>query len=147
VSRVVGVGQHLGVAVRQPEAPVVLRCGGVLDLEEAGDRLLLEPLACVALVDAGALCEPGRRQRAAGQRVVEAEPEAEVHAVELERADRRFEEPPHQRVAPLVGRPGTAHGACLLVSNCAKPYEVCAGPSAVGEGQTTEEATKWPEAS
>ena len=36
------------------------RDGGVDDLEEAGDRLLLEPLARVARIDAGAVGELAR---------------------------------------------------------------------------------------
>jgi hypothetical protein len=68
VRRVAGVGQRLGMAVREPEAPLACRRGCVLHLEQAGDRLLLEPLACVALVDARTLREPGRGHLVAGQR-------------------------------------------------------------------------------
>ena len=106
--RALGVGEHVRVLGREPEAP---RVGGrvrVVDLEEAGDRLLLEPLARVALVDPGRRGELGRRERVGvAQRPVEAEPPAEVDAEELQRADRALEEALDERVAPV--RLGACH--------------------------------------
>ena len=66
----------VGVAV----APVVV------DGDDAGGRLLLEPLAPVAGVDAGARRQLRRRGRAVvGERLVEAEAHAELDGGQLER--------------------------------------------------------------
>ena len=59
VRGVVGVGRARGRARRAARSGARRRVG-VVDLEEAGDRLLLEPLARVARGDAGALGQLGR---------------------------------------------------------------------------------------
>jgi hypothetical protein len=70
--------------------------------------LLLEPLAHVALVGAGARRQLRRGRRAlVGERAVEAELAADVDGGDLERADRRLEEALDKR----VGR-GRLLGGC-----------------------------------
>jgi hypothetical protein len=108
-----GVGQRLGMAGRQGEAPV-------LDLEDAADGLLLEPLVRVARMDTGRLGQLVRRRRAApGERAVEAQPIAEIDAVEVERRARRVEQALGERVAPL--RLGLGQGACRSSCRKARP--------------------------
>ena len=87
--RVVLVDEHAGVVGGQLAAAR----RGVDDVEEAGDGLLLEPLARIARVDAGAVGELLRGQRAVTlERAVEAELDAEVDGEELERAERGAEQ-------------------------------------------------------
>ena len=90
---VLGPRQHAGVLVGQCEAAGLGGGVGVVDVEEAGDGLLLEPLARVARRDAGAARELAGGQRPAlVERAVQAELDAEVDGAELERAERRAEE-------------------------------------------------------
>ena len=108
----------------------------LLQIEDPTRGLLLEPLAGVALVDAGGLGQLGGGQRAAvGQRPVETELVAEVHGQEIERLDTAHEELADERVATLVR--GKA-GASVIVTSFATtgrmrsgPYEV-AGRSGTG---------------
>jgi hypothetical protein len=89
----VPVDQHLGVARRQPIAALVGRGAGVVDLEDAGDRLLLEPFARVALVGAGRGGElGGLRLAVLPQGTVEAEAVAQVDGHDLVGPERRAEE-------------------------------------------------------
>ena len=89
--RVVSVRQ--GVAAR---AGVGRR---VVDVEEAGHGLLLEPFAHIALRGTGPRCEVGRcRSAALSQRAVEAEPSAHVDRRDLQRVDRRIEQAVDERV-------------------------------------------------
>jgi hypothetical protein len=102
VRRALRVGEHIRVLLRQPEAPRLGRRVRIIDLDEAGDGLLLEPLARVALVDARCRGEPtGRERPAVAERQVETEPPADVDAEELQRADRALEEALDERVAPV----------------------------------------------
>ena len=79
-----GQREHPGVGIAL--APVVV------DGDDAGGRLLLEPFARVPGVDAGARRQPRRRGRAVvGERLVEAEAHAELDGGQLERADRGHE--------------------------------------------------------
>ena len=131
VGRALRIGEHVCVLLREPEAP---RLGGgvrVVDLEEAGNGLLLEPLARVALVDPGGRREPAGRQRpGVAQRAVEAEPPADVDAEELQRADRALEESLDERVAPVcVDR---------LSSRSPQLPEPTLAPAAAGDGQPRE---------
>src|SRR5262249_61152475 len=72
---------------------------GVVDGQEAGDGLLLEPLAHVALGGAGAGGElTGRRLPAVGECLVEAEPTTEVDRRDLQGVDGGGEQALHQRV-------------------------------------------------
>ena len=77
---------------------------GVVNLEDAGRGLLLEPLPRIALVHAGGVREATRRERPrVGQRPVEAQPVAEIDAVEIHRAQGRLEEATHERVTSFFG--------------------------------------------
>jgi hypothetical protein len=70
VRRVVGIAQHARMVGRQPVAARL----AVLDVEQARDGLLLEPLDGVARGDAGMARELGRGQRPMlGQGAVQAE--------------------------------------------------------------------------
>ena len=60
---VVGVEQDLGVGLGQPGAAGLGVRGGVLDVQQPGHRLLLQPLAGVAGVDAGPLGQLVDRRR------------------------------------------------------------------------------------
>ena len=81
------------------------------DLEEAGDGLLLEPLAGVARGDAGAVGELVRRERAVAlERAVEAELDAEVDGEQLERAERGAEQALGEGVGAICGFGVGGHG-------------------------------------
>jgi hypothetical protein len=74
VREVGAIRQHRSVLGRQPVGALVGGALGAVDLQEAGHRLLLEPLAGVPDVDSGPLGERGRRERlAAREGVVEAQ--------------------------------------------------------------------------
>ena len=90
------------MALREAELAFQRVGPGVIDLEDAGRRLLLEPLARIALVHAGRLGEAARRERPrVGQSAVEAEPVAEIDPEEVHSAERRLEEATHERVSPF----------------------------------------------
>ncbi len=110
------VEQDLVVAGGQREATLVRRRRRIVDLEDPGRGLLLQPLAGVALVDPGRFGQLLGGQRATlGDGRVEPEPMAQVEAAELEGRDRGVEEPLDERVAALGlgGRLGGGgrHGA------------------------------------
>ena len=93
VRRVVGVDEHPRVVGGERVAAV--RRGGrrVLDLDQAGHSLLLEPLARVSRRDAGRLGELVADERPVLlERTVEAELRPQIHGVELEGAERGAEE-------------------------------------------------------
>ena len=107
VGRVVLVHEHAGVVGGQRAAAR----RRVDDLEEAGDGLLLEPLAGVARCDAGAVGELVRRERAVAlERAVEAELDAEVDGEQLERAERGAEQALGESVGALYGFGVRGHG-------------------------------------
>ena len=88
VVEAVVVGEHLGVRGRQLETPRCRIRGVGGEREDAVGGLLFEPLAGVALGDAGAGSQLGRGRGAArGERAVEAEPVADVDAVGRHRAE------------------------------------------------------------
>jgi hypothetical protein len=94
------LGQDLLVPRRKKEAPPVGFFVLVLDAEDPGRRLLLEPLARVARMDAGRLRQlAGRRRATVSERAVETEPIAQVDAEEIEGRDRGLEEPLNKRIA------------------------------------------------
>jgi hypothetical protein len=99
VRRVVGRGERARVLGVER---VAARFGSgvrVLDVEQAGDGLLLEPLARVARCDAGGAGKPVRGLRAfLDQCPVEAELGAEVDGEQLERAERGAEQALGERV-------------------------------------------------
>ena len=65
----------------------------VVDAEDPGCRLLLEPLARVARIDVRRLRKlAGRRRAAVSERTVEPEPVAQVDAEEIEGRDRGLED-------------------------------------------------------
>ncbi len=90
----VRVEEHGGVFGRQSVPAGALGQGGVVHGEHAGHRLLLEPLSCVPLVDAGGGGQLRRRARlAVRELLVEAEPGAELDVEQLEGAEAGAEEP------------------------------------------------------
>ena len=107
--------QHLGVPGRKRVAPLAGRRGRVVDLEDPGNRLLLQPLARVALGRAGRLGEPGGGEAVAlAERPVVAEAVAQVDGHELVGAEGGSEEALGEGVAlRFVGL--TGHGSSLAV--------------------------------
>ena len=92
------VEQRLVVTRRQCVTPLVV------DLEDAGRRLLLEPLADVALVEARGFGQLlGGRRAAVCECPVEPEAHTEVDGEHVHRAERRAEEPLDESVAPHGG--------------------------------------------
>jgi hypothetical protein len=74
----------------------------LVDAQNARDRLLLGPFACVALVGAGAACQLARSGRTeVDQRLVESQAIAGVHGQDFETLNTRFEQTLYERVAPL----------------------------------------------
>ena len=109
MGEVVGRGQNAAVLRQEAVATLVVRRVGVVDVEQAGDRLLLEPLSGVAGGDAGALGQLVWRQRpVASEGAVEAELGAEVDRVELERSEGGAEQALGERLG-AVGN-GGGHG-------------------------------------
>lgn len=85
------VGEHLGMRPGKTEAHDV---AVVLRGEDAAHGLLLQPLAGVARVHAGASGELVDRQRvAAGQHAVQPEPVADVHGEGLHAVEHLLEDP------------------------------------------------------
>ena len=93
----------------------------VVDGEDAVHRLLLEPLAGVALLGSRALGERGRIERPRfGERAVPAEPVAEVDAEQFERAEGVGEHALREgggRVGGVVGR----GASCAVPSSSTAP--------------------------
>jgi hypothetical protein len=82
-------------------------------------RLLLQPLARVALVDARGLRELRGRERAfVGERPVELEDVAEIDGEQIERADRVHEQALDERVASFGGIGRGCHSENLLWGAC-----------------------------
>jgi hypothetical protein len=72
------------------------------DFQETGDRLLLKPLARVALVDTGRGCQfAGVKQTPIGQHPIQPKALAQVNVEQLQRADQCIEHPPNEGVALL----------------------------------------------
>ncbi len=90
---------------------------GVDHVEDRARRLLLEPLARVALVDPGGARQlGGRRRPALRQRAIQAEPVADVHAAQVEGSDRCPEQPLDKSVPARLLGVGAGH-CRLLRSN------------------------------
>jgi hypothetical protein len=88
VVEVLLVDEHGAVCGRQPVAALARLGSRIVDGQEPGNGLLLEPLAHVTLGRAGADGElPWRRVAAVGERPVEAEPGAYVDGSNLLRGD------------------------------------------------------------
>jgi hypothetical protein len=86
-------GEHARVLGGESVAAHFGGGAGIVDLEEAGDGLLLEPLVRVAWRDAGGAGQLVRGPRAVlDQGSVEAELGAEVDGEQLERAERGAEQ-------------------------------------------------------
>ena len=100
------------MAGREAVAALVGAAAAVLDLEDAADGLLLQPLADVALVAPAAAASSGGVAGAAGERGVEPEPVAEVDGVEVVEPEDGLEEALDERIAP-VGLGARGHGATL----------------------------------
>ena len=82
-----------------------LRVGArIVDIDDAADGLVLEPLAGVPHMDAGTLGEVGRRRGPAiGEGLVQTEALAEVDRLEVERPEGGLEQASRQRVATSLG--------------------------------------------
>ncbi len=99
-AQAVGIEEGLGVAGREREAADVGFGGRVIDLEDAGRGLLLQPFAGVPGVGAGRLRELGRGHRAVvRERLVEPELEAELRCEQVPRAERGLEQATGERIA------------------------------------------------
>ncbi|HVL92599.1 MAG TPA: hypothetical protein VM264_04575 [Acidimicrobiales bacterium] len=119
----VGDGERLDVSGRKREAALAGRVVVALHVEDAGHRLLLEPLLRVAAFDARRRSQPVDRHRPrGGQRHVQAQAPTQVDAQQLERPDRRLEEPLDQggggasavdAVSTACDRPGLGAGRHL----------------------------------
>src|SRR4051794_19450423 len=91
------VNENVGVCVRQREPSLGGGLGHVIDLDDAGDRLLLEPLLRIPLGDACASGEISWRYRSgAGQLLVQAEPDAKLDICEFHRRQAGHEQLPRK---------------------------------------------------
>jgi hypothetical protein len=96
--------EDLVVAGGHDVAAFGVRGAAVLHLEDAGHRLLLQPLARVSLVYAGQARQLGGRRRAPVRECsVHPEPIAQVHAEKIQSPQRAAEEPLDQLVTTNVG--------------------------------------------
>ena len=95
------VEQGLVVSGRERVPPPSRLCARIIDVEDSGRGLLLEPLADVPLVRACTLGELGRRRVAFGQGAVQAEPAPDVHREHVPGAEGRLEKAFDQGVAPF----------------------------------------------
>ena len=92
------------MGVAQPVAPLVRTDRRVEHVDQAGDGLLLEPLAGVARVRAARGGDLGDVERAATvQQVVEAELVADVDREDVEGAEQRGEHPVRESAGRLLG--------------------------------------------
>ena len=132
VGQVVGVDEHAAWSGGDARSGASRRRRAAsVDVEEAGDGLLLEPLARVARVDAGGVGQLAGGDRAVAlDRAVEAEPRAEVHGEELQRAQRGAEQALDEGVA-AVGGGVYGHGQISLEGTAARPARLPGGRSIV----------------
>ena len=92
------------MGVAQPVAPLVRTDRRVKDVDQAGDGLLLEPLAGIARVRAARGGDLGDVEWAATvQQVVEAELVADVDREDVEGAEQRGEHPVRESAGRLLG--------------------------------------------
>jgi len=103
------------VGLGQPVAASPGVGGRVLDVQQPGHGLLLQPLAGVAGVEAGPLGQLGNGRRPlVPQGLVQVQPQAQPDTCQLERPDHALEQPVGQGVASpgLVRgrRAGGGHG-------------------------------------
>jgi hypothetical protein len=88
------------VAAREAVAAVARVGFGAVDLEDAGDRLLLEPLPRVPLVGPGRARNLRRRRLTRlGKRPVQAQALPQVDGQNLERAERSGRKPLGERIS------------------------------------------------
>ncbi len=90
--------QNFPVAVRQRVSSLLLAGVRIVDGEDAGHRLLFEPLPNVPPRGPGGGGQLACRLRPARERGIQAESLADVERREVEGAKRRVEQPPDQRV-------------------------------------------------
>ena len=103
----VPVQQRLAVLGGHRVAARVRRRRGVVDRQHAGDGLLLEPLARVALVHAGAGRQLGAGAGAVGvERRVQPQARADVHGGQLQAAEERLESALDEGLRPDRGGGG-----------------------------------------
>ena len=107
VGGIVDVDQGAHVVGWQREAALLGRSARLVDDQVGRHRLLFQPFAGVAVVNAGRVCELGGGQWASvGESCVEAESSADVHAVHLERSGHALHEAFVQ---------GDSHGDLLIL--------------------------------
>jgi hypothetical protein len=112
----VGVQEHLGVAGGQPVAALLGRAGRVVAGEVAGGGLLLEPLVGVAGANAGVGGDFGLvGDSEVGERVVEPELQAQIHAQGLQRVGGVVDQPLGERLT-RVEVDGGGHGSSLAAT-------------------------------
>ena len=100
------------MGVAEPVAPLVRSDRRVEHVDQAGDGLLLEPLAGIARVGAARGGDLGDVERAATvQQVVEAELVADVDREDVEGAEQRGEHPICEGAGRLLG-PVRCRGRC-----------------------------------
>jgi hypothetical protein len=87
----------------QGEAPLEFWLGRVVDLHDAGRRLLLEPLPRVTHIDAGPLGEfPGRAGAVLSEYAIEAQPVTEVDREHIHRGHGGGEQSFDEGIARLI---------------------------------------------
>jgi hypothetical protein len=93
------VDERLRVRGRKRVAALVFGLGRIVHIEDFAHGLLLQPLAGVAGVDAGAGGQLASGGRAIlGERLVQPEPVPQVRRVDINRAERRAEEALDERL-------------------------------------------------
>jgi len=96
--------QDLVVAGGHGVAALRVRGVRVLRLEDAGHRLLLQPLARISLVHTGHARQLGGRRRTRVRECpVQPEPIAQINAEKIHCTQRAAEQPLNQRVTTCVG--------------------------------------------
>jgi hypothetical protein len=112
------------MAGREGVAPGRRGTGGIVDLQEPGHRLLLEPLPHVALVGSRPGGElDGRGGAQALEPSVEAELIPDVDRAQVHEPQRRVHEPAGERIPPggRVRRPRLLHGRASSVKGLPPP--------------------------
>ena len=101
-----------GVTLWERVSAAIFGGRGIFDRQEAGDRLLLQPFACVTLVDRTPRCElRGSRRPLIDQRSVEAQPVTDVNGKDVDRSETRLEQPLDEAFSFLGGGIGSFGGA------------------------------------
>ena len=87
----------------QEVAALVGSSGDVVDVQDGPDGLVFEPLPRISRIDSRHLGELRRRRRTALlERLVQPEPLAEVHRLEVQACQDRAGQAACERIAPLI---------------------------------------------